>query len=124
MLYPDDVGFVSQSPEKLLRKMMGVIVDASAAFSLIVSETKLNMIRLRTNRVLESTAVFIVEAAGQVYNQTKEFVYLGGTFNHNNADLSIGVNRCIRNEWCSFRNYTLELYDRPIFLLEIKTRML
>ena len=124
MLYPDDVGFVSQSPEKLLRKMMGVIVDASAAFSLIVSETKLNMIRLRTNRVLESTAVFIVEAAGQVYNQTNEFVYLGGTFNHNNADLSIGVNRCIRNEGCSFRNYTLELYDRPIFLLEIKTRML
>ena len=38
------------------------------------------------------------EAAGQVYNQTNEFVYLGGNVNHN-ADLSIEVNRRIRNVW-------------------------
>ena len=44
----------------------------------------------------ESTATFSVEAAGQVYNQTNEFVYLGGNVNHN-ADLSIEVDRCIRN---------------------------
>ena len=30
----------------------------------------------------------LVEAAGQVYNQTNEYVYLGGNVNHN-ADLSI-----------------------------------
>ena len=40
----------------------------------------------------ESTATFSVEAAGQVYNQTKEFVYLGGNLNHN-ADLSIEVDQ-------------------------------
>ena len=39
---------------------------------------------------------FSVEAAGQVYNQTNEFVYLGGNVNHN-ADLSIEADRRIRN---------------------------
>ena len=40
------------------------------------------------------------------------------------ADLSIEVNRRIRNKWCSFRKYTLELCDRPSAPLELKTRML
>ena len=64
-----------------------------------------------------------VEAAGQMYNQTNEFVYLGGNANHN-ADLSIEVDRRVRNAWCSFRKYTLELYDRPSAPLELKIRML
>ena len=50
----------------------------------------------------ESTAIFSVEAAGQVYNQTNEFVYLGGDVNHN-ADLSIEPDRRTRNAWCSLR---------------------
>ena len=107
MLYANDAGVVSQSPEQL-RKMMGVIVVVCAAFGLTVSEAKTEIIRLRTKGMLESTATFSVEAAGQVYNQTKEFVYLGGNVNHN-ADLSIEVNRLIRNAWRSFRKYTLEL---------------
>ena len=41
----------------------------------------------------ESAAVFGVEAAGQVYNQTDEFVYLRGNVNHNNADMCIEVDR-------------------------------
>ena len=61
----------------------------------------------------ESTAIFSVEAAGQVYSQTNEFVYLEGNVDHN-ADVSIDVNRSIRNDaWCSFRKYTPELYGRP-----------
>ena len=64
-----------------------------------------------------------VETAGQVYNLTNEFVYLGGNVNHN-ADLSIEVDRRIRNACCSFRKYTLELYDRPSAPLELKNRML
>ena len=67
----------------------------------------------------ESTATFSVEAAGQVYNKMNDFVYLGGNVNHD-ADLSIEVDRCIRNAWCSFRKYTLELYDRPSAPLELK----
>ena len=58
-----------------------------------------------------------------MYNQTNEFVCLGGNVNHN-ADLSVEVDRRIRNAWCSFRKYTLELYDRPSALFELKIRML
>ena len=74
-----------------------------AAFGLIVSEAKSEIMCLRTKGMPESIAIFSVEAAGQVYNQTKEFIYLGGNVNHN-ANLSIEVNRCIRNAWCSFRS--------------------
>ena len=92
---------VSQSPEQL-RKMMEVIAVVCAAFGLAVSEAKTEIMCLRTKGMPESTAIFSVEAAGQMYNQTNECVYLGGNANHN-ADLSMEVNRRIRNEWCSFR---------------------
>ena len=39
MIYADDAGVVSQSPEQL-RKMMGVVVVVCAAFGLTVSEAK------------------------------------------------------------------------------------
>ena len=48
---------------------------------------------------------------------------LGGNVNQN-ADLSIEVDRRVRNAWCSFRKYTLELYDQPSAPLELKIRML
>ena len=71
----------------------------------------------------ESTAILSIEAVVQVYNQTSGFVDLGGNANHN-ANLSIEVDRCIRNaSWCSSRKYTLELYGRPSAPLELKIRM-
>ena len=111
MLYADDAGVISQSPEQL-RKMMEVIVVVCTAFGLTVSEAKTEIMCLRAKEMPESTAAFSVEAAGQVYNQTNEFVYLGENVSHN-ADLSIENDRRIRNAWCSFRKYLLELYDRP-----------
>ena len=121
MLYADDAGVVSQSPEQL-RKMMEVIVVVCAAFGLTVSEAKTEIMCLRAKGMPESTAIFSVEAAGQVYSQANEFVYLGGNVNHN-ADLSIEVDRRIRSARCSFRKYTLELYNRPSAPLELKIRM-
>ena len=59
---------------------MGVIVVVCAAFGLAISEAKTEIMCLRTKGMSESTAIlFSVEAAGQVFNQTNEFVYLGGT---------------------------------------------
>ncbi|CAM9947910.1 unnamed protein product [Ascophyllum nodosum] len=58
-----------------------------------------------------------------MYDQTNEFVYLGGDVNHS-SDLSIEVDRRIRNVWCSFRKYTHGLHDRTSAPLELKTRML
>ena len=46
MLYADDAGVVSQSPEQV-RKMMGVIVVVCAAFGLVVSEPKTEIMCLR-----------------------------------------------------------------------------
>ena len=80
---------------------MGVIVVVCAAFSFTVSEAETEIMCLRAKGMPESTATFSVEAAGQVYNQTNEFVYLGENVNHN-ADLSIEVDWCIRNARCSF----------------------
>ena len=77
------------------------------AFDVTVWEAKTEIMCLRTKGMPESI-VLSVEAAGQVYNQTNEFVYLGGNVN-NRADLSIEVDRRIRNAWCSFRKYKLEL---------------
>ena len=101
-----------------------VIVVVCAAFGLAVSEAKTEIMCLRAAKGMpESTAVFSLEAAGQVYNLTNEFVYLGGVGNHN-ADLSVKVGRRIRNAWWSFRKYTLELYDRPSAPLELNIRLL
>ena len=111
MLYADDARVVSRSPEKL-RKIMGVIVVVCAAFGLTVSEAKTEIMCLRANGMPKSFATFSVEVAGQVYNQANEFVHLREIINHN-ADLSIEVDRRIRNTWCSFQKYTPELYDRP-----------
>ena len=58
-----------------------------------------------------------------MYKQTHDFVYLGGNVN-DHADLSIEVDRSIRNTWCSFRKYSLELYGLPNAPLELKIRML
>ena len=95
MLYAADAGVVSQSPEQL-RKVMAMIVVVCAAFGLTLSEAKTEIICLRAKGMPESTATINVGAAGQVYNQTNEFVYLGGNVNHN-ADRSIDVDRRIRN---------------------------
>ena len=78
MLYADDIGVVSQSPEQL-RKMVRVIVVVCAAFGLTVSEAKTGIMCLRAKRMPEPTAIFSVEAAGQVCNQTNELYTSGET---------------------------------------------
>ena len=88
MLYADDAGVVLQSPEQLRKTMGEVVVIVCATFGLIVSEATTSIMCLRAKGMPESTAIFSLEAAGRVYNQTNEFVYLGGNVNHN-ADLSI-----------------------------------
>ena len=101
---------------------MYAVVVVCVAFGLTVSEAKTEIVCLRTKGMPESTTTFSVEAAGQVYNQTNEFVYLEGNVNRN-AGLSIKIDRRIRNAWCSFWKHILK-YDRPSAPLELKTRVL
>ena len=65
MPYADDAGVVSQSPEQL-KKITGVIVVVCAASGLTLSEVKTEIICLRPKGMSQSTAIFSVEAAGQV----------------------------------------------------------
>ena len=97
---------------------MVVIVTVCAAFGVTVSKAKTEIMCLHTRGMSDATATFSVEAAGQVYKQTHDFIYLGGDVNHH-ADLSIEIDRCIRKAWCSLRKYSLELYDRPSAPLEL-----
>ena len=64
MLYADDAGVVSRSPDQP-RKKMGVIVVVCATFGLTVSEAKTEMTCLRARGMPVSTATFSVEAAGR-----------------------------------------------------------
>ena len=57
---------------------MGVIVVVCAAFGLTVSEAKTEIMWFCAKGMRVSTATFSVEATGQVYSQTNEFVYIGG----------------------------------------------
>ena len=75
MLYADDADIVSRSPEGL-EKILTVIVTACAAFGLMVSEAKTEIMCLQTKG--GGHAPFTVTAAGQVFKQTVEFVYVGG----------------------------------------------
>ena len=102
---------------------MVVIVTVCAAFGPTASEAKTEIMYLRTRGVSDAASTFSVEAAGQVYKQTHDFVYLGGNVNHH-ADLPIEIDRRIRNAWCSFRTYSLGLYDQPSAPLELQIRML
>ena len=67
VLYADDVGIVSPSPEGL-EKMMTVIVTACLAFGLTVSEAKTEIMCLQTKG--GGHMPFTATAAGQVYEQT------------------------------------------------------
>ena len=53
-----------------------------------------------------------IEAAGQRYNQTDSFVYLGGTVSET-SDVSAEISRRTRACWMRVKKYAVQLYDRP-----------
>ena len=118
MLYADTPRVISQSLDQL-SKNMGVVVVVCAAVGLTVSEAIAEIICLRAKWMPESTTMFSLEAAGQVYNQTNEVVSLGRIVN-----LSIEVKGRRRNACCRFRKYILKLYGRRSAPLETRIRML
>ena len=63
-----------------------------------------------------------IEAAGQRYNQTDSFVYLGGTVSET-PDVSAEISRRTRACWMRVKRYAVQLYDRPTVPLDLKARM-
>ena len=120
MLYADDAGVVSTSPRGLTR-MMDVIVVACQEFGLTVSEKKTEAMHLWSHPNTASNALRI-EAAGQRYIQTTEFVCFGGAISES-ADLNTEIKRCIGAAWASVRKYSSQLYDRRNARLSLKIRL-
>ena len=84
MLYADNAGIVSRSIEGLERTMM-VMVTAYLAFALTVSKAKTEIVCLQTRD--GGKVSFAINAVGQEYKQTIEFVYSCGAISAN-RDLS------------------------------------
>ena len=65
----------------------------------------------------------MIEAAGQRYRQTTQFLYLGGII-HDNADLSLEFEQRICLMWACFKRFGPELYERKTAPISLKVRML
>ena len=87
MLYADDAGIASRSPEEL-EMIMTVIVTSRSSFGLTVSEAKTEIMCPETKA--GEKVSFTINAAGQVYKQTIEFVYLGRAITAD-RDLSVEI---------------------------------
>ena len=101
--------------------MITAIVTACSSFGLTVSEAKTEIMCLETKR--GGKVSFTINAAGQVYKQTIEFVYLGRAITAD-RDLSIEIKRRLQRAWACFQRYKMEIYDRPGVRLWLKVRLL
>ena len=120
MLYANDAGIVSRYSEWLERTMTA-IVTACSSFGLTVSEAKTEIICLQTKG--GGKVSFTINAAGQVYKQTIEFVCLGEAITAD-RDLSIEITRRLQRAWARFQRYKMEIYDHPGVRLRLKVRLL
>ena len=82
--------------------MISVIVTACSSFGLTISEPKTDIIRRQTQAGGEVS--FTINAAGQVYKQTIEFVYSSGA-TPADRDPSIQATRRFQRAWACFQRY-------------------
>ena len=82
--------------------MLTVIVTACSAFGLTVSEAKKYILCLQTKG--GGRVSFTINAAGRVYKQKTEFVYLGGAITAD-EDRGIEITRRLQKAWACFQRY-------------------
>ena len=76
----------------------------------MVSEKKTETMLLRTPDQAPCTSPVVIEAAGQRYSQTTNFLYLGGLIDAN-ADSLPEIKRRVRLAWACYSRSKRELYD-------------
>lgn len=101
--------------------MTTVIVNACAVCRITASGAKTETMCLLTEK--GGKAPFTATAAGQMYKQTVEFVYLGGAISAESG-LCVEVSRRLQRAWSCSRRNKVEIYDRPGLRLRLKVRML
>ena len=122
MGYADDAGIASTSAEGLA-KMMTVIVTVFEAAGLTVSEKKTETMPLRTPNKAIWILSLVIDAGGQRYMQTMQFLYLGGLVDAS-ADIMLEMKRRIRLAWECCNRFKRELYDMEDAPFTLKVRML
>ena len=122
MPYADDAGIVSKSAEGLA-KSMTVIVTVFEAAGLAVSEMKRETMFLRTPNLAPWTSPLVIEAAGQRYRHTMQFLYQGGLVVAS-ADIMLEITRRIRLAWACYNRVKRELYDMEDAPFTLKVHML
>ena len=120
MLYADDAGIVSRSPESL-EKMMSVIVRVAGEFGLMVSKPKTEIMCMLSKGMKECP--FTVSAGGQAYKQTDRFVYLGRTITAD-GQVDKEIARRICRAWTCFRRRSEAMYDRRRLDRRLKVQLL
>ena len=98
--------------------MMGVLVTASQAFGLTVSEKNNEAMHLWSDLSTASNALRI-QATGQRHKQTTKFVYLGGAISES-VDLDTVIKRRIGVVWARVIIYSSQVNDRRNARLSLK----
>lgn len=93
-MYADDAGIASRSAERLT-KTVTVTVTVFGVVDLTVSENTTEAMLLRTPDLKSLAPPLVIEATGQRYRQTTQFLYLGGV-SHESVALSLDFGRRIR----------------------------
>ena len=122
MLYAEYAGLVSTSPPGFTG-MMDVIVVACQKYGLTVSEKKTEAMHLLWSHPNTAASNALrIEAAGQRYKQTTEFVHLDGAISES-TDLDTEIKGRIGAAWASVRKYSSLLYDRRNARLSLKIKL-
>ena len=80
------------------------------------------MMLLRTREQTSTAPSLVIEAAGQKFRQSTQFLHLDGII-FENHDLWLEVERRIGLMWACFKRFGPELYDRTTAPLSLKVRM-
>ena len=120
MLYADNEGIVSRSAEELA-KMTTVIVTVFEAAGLMVpgKKKRREAMMLQTRDLPPRALPFVIEAAGQRYQQTIQLLYLGGVI-HEDADLMVEIKRQVQLMRACYKWFGPDLYHMTNARLSLK----
>ena len=121
ILYADDAGIVSKSAEGPAKMMTFYRDCLRRSAGLTVPEKKTETMLLPMPDQTNLAPPLVIEAAGQSNKQTTQFLYLRGNI-HENADLSLEIDRWMRLMRAWLKRFGPDLYDRTTAPLCLKIR--
>ena len=103
--------------------MMTAVLEVCGAYGLTVVERKTETMIMRPQHHAQKGLEIV--AAGELYAQTEQFIYLGGTMT-TEADMTADIGRRRGAATSSFHRYANVVNDRPTTTVPaaIKVRML